>query len=127
VNNLYEELKKENKIRNQEIDSLNIDVENEIPRLKDLIGDEDDDRQDGDNKALTKLNEELANVLGEGQNERRTREENEQALFEILKDFVEKVRKEIDKERKDRELNEETLLGLLEEACGKLNYINAEP
>ena len=46
--------------------------------------------------------------------------------FEILKDFVEKVRKEIDKERKDRELNEETLLTLLEEACGKLNYINTD-
>ena len=83
ANAIYEELKKENKTRNQSIDNLNINLENEVPRLRDLIGDEDDERQDGDNKSLSKLNQELGNVLTEGQNERRTREENEQALFEI--------------------------------------------
>lgn len=68
----------------------------------------------------------MARVLNDGQVERRTREENEQALFEILKDFVEKVRKEIDVERRDRENNEETLLGLLEDACGKINNMTNE-
>lgn len=58
------------------------------------------------------------------QGEKRSREENEQAIFDMLRDVIERVKKEIDHERKEREDTEETLLNLLEDACSKLNNIS---
>jgi len=43
------------------------------------------------------------------QTEKRSREENEQAIFDMLRDVIERVKKEIDNERKEREDTEETL------------------
>jgi uncharacterized spore protein YtfJ len=43
------------------------------------------------------------------QGEKRSREENEQAIFDMLRDVIERVKKEIDHERKEREDTEETL------------------
>jgi hypothetical protein len=54
-------------------------------------------------------------------NEKKAREETEEAILEMLKDMVSKIKIEIDSEKKDREENEETLLSLLEDTCNKLN------
>lgn len=54
-------------------------------------------------------------------NEKKAREETEEAILEMLKDMVNKIKLEIDSEKKDREENEETLLSLLEDTCNKLN------
>lgn len=65
------------------------------------------------------------NEIGsEMQSEKRSREENEQAIFDMLRDVIERVKKEIDHERKEREDTEETLLNLLEDCCSKLNNIS---
>ncbi len=48
-------------------------------------------------------------------------EETEEAMLEILRDMINRIKVEIETERKDREENEETLLGLLEDTCTKLN------
>jgi len=53
--------------------------------------------------------------------ERKAREETEEAILEMLKDMVTKIKFEIDSERTDREVNHRTLLGLLEETQGKFN------
>jgi len=53
--------------------------------------------------------------------EKNAREESESAIFDMLKDVVNRVKVEIEYERKDREATEETLLNLLEETCTKLN------
>jgi hypothetical protein len=60
----------------------------------------------------------LTEVIG---NEKKSREETEEAILEMLKDMVNKIKVEIDNEKKDREENEETLLSLLEDTCNKLN------
>lgn len=52
--------------------------------------------------------------------QKRSREENETSIFDMLKDFINRVKGEIEDERKERELSQETLLNLLEEACNKL-------
>jgi len=54
-------------------------------------------------------------------NETKAREEAEEAILEMLKDMVGKIKTEIETEKKDREENSETLLGLLEDTCNKLN------
>lgn len=53
--------------------------------------------------------------------EKKTSEESEEALLEMLKEMVNKMKNEIGQEKKDREASEDTLLTLLEETCTKLN------
>ena len=48
------------------------------------------------------------------------REENEQAMFDMLRDIVERIKRELENERKERENAEETLMSLLEDTCSKL-------
>ena len=52
---------------------------------------------------------------------KKTREETEEAILEMLRVMITKMKGEIEKERKDRELTEETFLAILEETTNKLN------
>ena len=54
-------------------------------------------------------------------NEHKAREETEEAILEMLRDMVNKIKAEIETEKRDREDNEEVLLSLLEDTCNKLN------
>lgn len=53
--------------------------------------------------------------------EKRAREETEEAILEMLKNMVGKIKSEIETEKSERESNHETLLGLLEDTCNKFN------
>ena len=53
--------------------------------------------------------------------ERKAREETEEAILEMLRDMVTKVKFEIDSERTDRETNHRTLLSLLHETSSKFD------
>jgi hypothetical protein len=53
--------------------------------------------------------------------EKKVSEETEEALLEMLKEMVNRMKTEIDSEKKERETSEDTLLSLLEETCTKLN------
>jgi hypothetical protein len=55
------------------------------------------------------------------QMERKTREETEEAILEMLRIMITKIKCEVESERKDREVTEETLLSILEDTCNKLN------
>lgn len=55
-------------------------------------------------------------MIGE---EKAAREETEEAILEMLKDMVGKIKNEIENERRERLQNNETLLGLLEDTCLK--------
>lgn len=46
--------------------------------------------------------------------------EAEEAMLEILRDMIMKIKADLDQERKEREENEETLLSLLEDTCYRL-------
>lgn len=53
--------------------------------------------------------------------EKKASSETEEALLDMVKEIVNKIKGEIDGEKKTREASEDTLLALLEETCGKLN------
>lgn len=55
------------------------------------------------------------------QGEKKSREETEEAILEMLRLMITKIKGEIENERKERETTEETLLSLLEDTCNKLN------
>ena len=54
------------------------------------------------------------------QSEKKTREETEEAILEMLRMMITKTKSEIENERKAREGTEETLLALLDDTCSKL-------
>ena len=76
-----------------------------------------------------KMNEELSKLGQAVQQERYQRQESEQAIFDMLKDVVNRIKSEIDNEKKNRytlliisrETTEETILNLLEDTCNKIN------
>ena len=55
------------------------------------------------------------------QAEKKQREDTEEAILELLRDMVNKIKGELEGEKKERESSEEMLLSLLEETCTKLN------
>ena len=60
----------------------------------------------------------LQNICSE---DKKTREETEEAILEMLRIMITKMKGDVENERKDRELTEETLLSILEDTCNKLN------
>lgn len=55
-----------------------------------------------DQNILKKTNEELNKIANSLQIERKNREDSEQAIFDMLRDVVNRVKSEIDYERKNR-------------------------
>lgn len=58
--------------------------------------------------------------------EKKAREEQEEAMLEMLKEIISKVKEQITIERFERERTEETLVNLLEETCNKLNSVSTD-
>jgi hypothetical protein len=63
----------------------------------------------------------VAHLQNTIQIERKTREETEEAILEMLRIMITKIKGDVEGERKDREITEETLLSILEDTCNKLN------
>ena len=70
---------------------------------------------------MKKTSEDMQKLNAAVAEEKKISEESEEALLEMLKEMVNRMKTEIDKEKKDREVSEDTLLTLLEETCSKLN------
>ena len=58
--------------------------------------------------------------------EKKAREEQEEAMLEMLKDIISKVKEQVIVERSERESTEETLVNLLEQTCNKLNSVSSD-
>ena len=54
-------------------------------------------------------------------NEKKAREETEEAFLDMLRSIINKIKTEMENERREREQTEETLLNLLEETCNRLD------
>lgn len=54
-------------------------------------------------------------------NEKKAREETEEAFLDMLRSVINKMKIELENEKKERERTEETLLNLLEETCNRLD------
>ena len=55
-----------------------------------------------DSSIFRKTNEEIEKLSSVIQAEKKTREESEQSIYEMLRDVVNRVKAEIDAERKER-------------------------
>ncbi len=69
---------------------------------------------------MRQVQEEFTNIHQEIVDEKKSREEQEEAMLEMLKEIISKVKEQIATERFEREKTEGTLVNLLEETCNKL-------
>lgn len=113
-------------------------LENDLPKLQEAIRMEQAEREDYDTNFMKFVTEEmqkyslhtnqflngwfidlirLHNTLGE---EKKAAEETEEAMLEMLKEMINKMKIDIVDERKERESTEDTLLTLLEDTCANL-------
>ena len=53
--------------------------------------------------------------------EKKSREDTEEAILEMLRVMITRMKADIENEKKEREVTEDTLLSLLEDTCNKLN------
>ena len=79
------------------------------------------EREEFSQNVSKKISEDVKGLQEVMEGEKKASAETEEALLDMVKEIVNKIKGEIDNEKKVREASEDTLLGLLEETCGKLN------
>lgn len=79
------------------------------------------ERNEFDQEFVKKTSEELSKVSSLVLEEKKVSEEAQEALVEMLKEMVHRMKAEIESEKKERETTEDTLLTLLEDTCTKIN------
>ena len=67
-----------------------------------------------------KLSDEAAKVDGIIQNEKKSREETQEGILEMIKIMNDRMKNDLAEERKEREQNEEALIDVLENTCNRL-------
>ncbi len=89
---------------------------------------ESGERDEEDININKRINEEFNRLFQIINNEKKAREETEEAFLDMLRSVINKMKIELENEKKERyfnklqrEKNEENLLTLLEETCNRLD------
>jgi hypothetical protein len=99
-NSLKAEVCRESRIRYESVEQLKVCLQNDFPKLQDMIKQEQEQRQTSDQAVREKVDETLVNQVERAiETEKRQREETEEAILEMLKEMVGKIKQEIDQER----------------------------
>ena len=112
---LKNEISKESANRFECIENLKSYLENDVPKLNEMLK-----REEGDDGIDKKVTEEIMQVQGTITEDKKNRETTEEAILEMLRVLVTKSKADIEAEREEREKTEETLIALLEDTCSKL-------
>ena len=59
------------------------------------------------------------------QNEKKSREETQEGILEMIKIMNDRMKNDLAEERKEREQNEEALIDVLENTCNRLQQTTA--
>ena len=76
---------------------------------------------DNDNALNTRITEETQRLVDMVMNEKKAREETEEALLEMLKAMINAMKTQLENERQERQNNQDYLINLLEDMCNKLS------
>lgn len=121
--NMKHELTKERKIRSDCIDDIYLIIKETFPKLEEVLAEEVSRRCDADEAILKKLDQETCDLELDLSKEKNNQDENQRAIFDIVRDIVEKVKRELEAEQKERETSGESLMRLLQDSVSKLNSI----
>ena len=131
ISTVYDALKDESNDRYKQLDNISVShtvdyihTKQLTPQCEKNIVSISNQRDSNDKHILTEISNTYEELTGLIQEERKKREENDQASFDIIKEFVENARKELNNEKKEREKSEESFLSLLEDTCNKLQALS---
>jgi hypothetical protein len=99
---LVNELNKEAKNRNESLENFHRIIEADIPKIQESLKDEQTEMIDSDNTISVKLNEETQGLINLVMGEKRSREETEEAMLEMLKAMINAMKTQLENERRER-------------------------
>jgi hypothetical protein len=99
---LQNELNKEVKNRNESLENFHRIIESDIPKIQDNLKEEQNEMIDSDNSISIRVNEETTRLVNLVMNEKKAREETEEALLEMLKAMINAMKTQLDNEKRER-------------------------
>jgi hypothetical protein len=99
---LQNELNKEVKNRNESLENFHRIIEGDIPKIQDNLKEEQNEMIESDNAISVRINEETTRLVNLVMNEKKAREETEEALLEMLKAMINAMKTQLENERRER-------------------------
>lgn len=101
-NFLQNELNKEVKNRNESLENFHRIIESDIPKIQDNLKEEQNEMVESDNALSIRINEETTRLVNLVMNEKKAREETEEALLEMMKAMINAMKTQLENEKKER-------------------------
>lgn len=101
-NFLKNEILKETRNRNESLENFQKIIETDIPKVEELLKEEQNEMVEMDNAINKKVDEEAQRLINEVVNERKSREETEEALLEMLKSMINAMKNQLETEKSQR-------------------------
>jgi len=101
-NFLMNELSKEAKNRNESLENFHKIIESDIPKIQENLKDEQTDMIDNDNTLNQRINDETQKLINLVMAEKKSREETEEALLEMLKAMINAMKTQLENEKRER-------------------------
>ena len=101
-NFLMNELSKEAKNRNESLENFHKIIESDIPKIQENLKDEQTDMIENDNTLNNRINDETHKLINLVMTEKKSREETEEALLEMLKAMINAMKTQLENEKKER-------------------------
>ena len=101
-NFLNNELNKEIKNRNESLENFHKIIETDIPKIQENMKDEQVEMIENDGELINRINDETQKLLNFVMIEKKTREETEEALLEMLKAMINAMKTQLENEKKER-------------------------
>ena len=79
---------------------------------------------ENDNALTTRITEETQRLVDLVMNEKKAREETEEALLEMLKAMINAMKTQLENEKNERQNTQDYLINLLEDMCTKITQAN---
>jgi hypothetical protein len=79
---------------------------------------------ENDNALTTRITEETQRLVDLVMNEKKAREETEEALLEMLKAMINAMKTQLENEKNERQNTQDYLINLLEDMCVKITQAN---
>lgn len=120
---LKSNLQEESQERIEELTQLQKALEIDLPKLNEDLNSELKKKEDFEHFTNTKYFNELGVISNNLDLEVKSREEHDQAIYDMIGDITERTRVEIEEVKKDRKVAQDNILDLLENACTKINSV----
>jgi hypothetical protein len=101
-NFLMNELSKEAKNRNESLENFHKIIESDIPKIQENLKDEQTDMIENDNTLNNRINDETQKLINMVMTEKKSKEETEEALLEMLKAMINAMKTQLENEKKER-------------------------